>query len=71
LRKTLATYYYDANWKKSQFAPVMRYIIAAFDRKDGNMTYVTDHYSNGKPQMTGGYSSFEPEVREVSLFLLR
>jgi len=42
----------------------MRYIIAALIGKTAMLLMLPDHYSNGKPQMTGGYSSFEPEVRE-------
>lgn len=55
--------YYDANWKKINSRGDALY-YRTIDRKDGNVTYVTDHYINSKPQMTGGYSSFEPEVRE-------
>ncbi|OCX50380.1 hypothetical protein BEL04_21585 [Mucilaginibacter sp. PPCGB 2223] len=56
------TIYYDANWKKIKNRDNAWY-FRSIDKTAGGLFYVTDHYSNGNPQMSGAYSFARPEIK--------
>jgi protein TonB len=55
------TVYYSADWKKTTRDSASYYRVI---KEDGSMFKVEDHYLNGKLQMSGTYSSLNPEVRQ-------
>lgn len=55
------TLYFNRKWQKTtkDSAAFYRYIV-----KENNLFKVEDYYLNGKLQMTGTYSSLDPDIKE-------
>ncbi|MCK9562380.1 MAG: energy transducer TonB [Bacteroidales bacterium] len=61
--QVLDTIWYDAKWQKCTKTDAIYYRIATYNTESNNYS-VVDYYKSGKIQMTGTFTSIEPEVKD-------